>query len=264
VAGQAELVEALAPAGVPVLSLSARGGVEGATPGTWVRLVAPLEAQAAALAETVPTLRRARRGVCVVAAPSDGTTFARTVVRSLPEDLAVTEAPGPAAVAEAACGVAIWTGGAEGGAGLAASIASAGSRPVTLVGGPSLRDPVFLELAGGSAEGSVSVCSCADVSTSLDLAAQRFVQDFQSQFGSPPAPFAVEGWDAAHLLVRALREAGPTRADVRRWLAIAPEVEGLGGAYALAGGELVDPESAIRRYRVEGGRWVEAAPSAGA
>ena len=252
-AGQAELVATLAAAEVPLLSLSARGTVANAPGGTWFRFVAPVEAQARALAHAMPTIRASRRGVCVVAAPPDGTTYARDVVHLLPGDLAVTQVDDGTGVAAAGCGIALWTGNEEGGA----EIATGGSEAAILVGGPGLRDPRFLQLAGADAEGAISLCSCADLSTSLDLAAQRFIQDYQSEYGSPPGPYAVEAWDAAHLLIRAVREGGSTRAAIVALLAATRGVDGLAGSYRFLGGELADPESATRRFVVEGGRWLE-------
>ncbi len=251
-AGQAELAETLAAAGVPLLSLSSRGAVEGSPPGTWLRFVAPIEAQARTLALAVPTIHASHRGVCLVAVPSDGTTYARDVRRLIPDDLAVVQVAGGPEAAAAGCGVVLWTGDAEGGAQLARDT----GEDAILVGGPGLRDPRFVQLAEGAAEGAVSFCSCADVSTSLDLSAQRFIQDYQSDYGSPPGPYAVEAWDAAHLLIRAFREGGPNRVAAVASLARTTTVDGLAGSYAFAGGELADPGSAIRRATVEGGRWV--------
>jgi hypothetical protein len=68
----------------------------------------------------------------------------------------------------------------------------------------------------------------------------------------------VEGWDAAHLLVRAVRDGAPSRAAVTSFIAATTSDVGLGGPYAFAGGELADPEAATRRFVVEGGRWIEA------
>jgi ABC-type branched-subunit amino acid transport system substrate-binding protein len=256
-AGQAEVAGILGPAGVPLVSLSTRGAVEGAAPGTWLRLVAPVRELATALAAEVGSLRDARRGVCLMDAPADGSRFARAVRRSLTPDVAVDEVADPDEVAGAGCGVVVWTGGGEGAAELASGLASMPdeSRPV-LVGGPGLRDGGLLEQAGDAAEGAISVCSCDEVSTSLDLAAQRFIQDYQSQYGSPPGPYAVEAWDAAHLVARTIREGGSTREALVAALATTATLEGLGGPYTFAAGELADPLAAVRRYRVEGGRWV--------
>jgi branched-chain amino acid transport system substrate-binding protein len=251
---QAAVGEPLASAGVPVVSLSARGAVADPAPGTWLRLVAPIEAQARALIEGVDGMGSSRRGVCVVPAEPDGTTFARDVGRLLARSRTVVEIDDLDALSTAGCGVVVWAGGPEAGAAIAAAL---GPRQ-RLVGGPALLNPAFLELAGPAAEGATAFCSCADVSTSLDLAAQRFIQDYQSEYGSAPGPYAVEGWDAAHLLVRAVREGAPTRAGVVSSLAATGSEDGLGGSYVFTDGELAHPEAATRRFLVEGGRWIEA------
>jgi branched-chain amino acid transport system substrate-binding protein len=252
--GQAAVAGPLAAAGVPVVSLSARGAVVGAPPGTWLRLVAPIDAQATALVDGVRGIRAARRGVCLLPTDPDGTTFARDVRRLLARSPTAVEVPALDAMSTAACGVVVWTGRAEQGAAIANELGA----EQRLVGGPALLDPAFLELAGGAAEHAVAFCSCGDVSTSLDLAAQRFIQDYQAQYGSAPGPYAVEGWDAAHLVVRGVRDGGPSRAAVIAALSGIGAAEGLGGPYAFVGGELADPEAATRRFVVEGGRWIEA------
>jgi ABC-type branched-subunit amino acid transport system substrate-binding protein len=93
------------------------------------------------------------------------------------------------------------------------------------------------------------------VSTALGLGAQRFIQDYQSEFGTPPGPYAVEAWDAAHMLIEALEGAGSSRESLLARLASITRFEGLGRAYAFVGGELARPADAVRVYRVEGGRW---------
>lgn len=255
--GQAELVAELALAGVPLLSLSGRGIVAEPPDGGWLRLVAPVRTQAAVLADTVAGLRRAREGVCVVEAPADGTVLARAVVRSLARDFAVAEAEGAAEVGEAGCEVVLWAGDLIGGAELAASLAAIEPHPPVLVGGPAVRDPRFPGLAEGAE--AIAVCSCADLSTSLDLSAQRFIQDFQTEYGRPPGPYAVEAWDTAQLVLAALAEGEPSRASVWARIAVTRELPGLGGPYTFDHGELADPASFVRVYRVRGGRWLEVA-----
>lgn len=259
-AGQGALADALADARVPLLSLSARDAVGDPPPGSWLRLVPPLTAQAEALAGTASSLRAARSGICAVEVPADGTRFSRATRRALPAEPVVTDVAGPGDAHQAGCGVVLWTGGSTGAAQLALALSEMDPGPV-VVGGAALLDREFLELAGAAAEGWVAVCSCADVSTSLDLAGQRFVQGYQSEYGSPPGAYAVEAWDAAHLLIRGIREAGPTRQALVGWLSTAERFEGLGGTYALRHGELADPASAMRVYRLLGGRWTRVEPS---
>jgi hypothetical protein len=97
-----------------------------------------------------------------------------------------------------------------------------------------------------------------DVSTSTDLAAQRFIQDYQSEFGLPPGPYAVEGWDAARMLVAAFRAGAVTRETVRTALEVSTAFDGLARIYRSdLGGDLAEPAATLRLSQVEGGRWLE-------
>jgi ABC-type branched-subunit amino acid transport system substrate-binding protein len=125
-----------------------------------------------------------------------------------------------------------------------------------LIGGPSLRDGDFIDDAGASAEGALSVCSCAEVSNSLDLAARRFIQTFQSENGTAPGPFALEAWDAARMIIAGVDAAGPSRGELASWFSGVTRFDGLAGSYSWTDGELVSPRRFIRTYEVVGGRWV--------
>jgi ABC-type branched-subunit amino acid transport system substrate-binding protein len=247
---------------VPLLTLSAGGDLIDLEPGTRVRFVAPVRDQAIALANLALSRPRSRRGVCLAPAAADGARFDGFVTRALDPEADPIGASDADAVLAAGCGVVVWTGEGIGGAGLVLDL---DGTTIAVVGGSGLLDADFIEDAGSSAEGVLSVCSCADVSTSLDLVAQRFIQDYQSEYGSPPGPFAVEAWDAAHLLLQTLREPTPSRTAVANSIAETSSFDGLGGTYRFEGGELARPGASIRIYRVEGGRWilVEAAGETG-
>jgi ABC-type branched-subunit amino acid transport system substrate-binding protein len=248
--GQEALARALGE--IPLLSLSAGDHVNDLDPGRWLRFVAPVRDQAGALADLAISRPRSRRGVCLLPATVDA-GLDRALKRALAQEIEVNDALGAADVLGSGCGVVVWAGDGLGGAQLALELD--GTR-IRMVGGSGLRDPDFLEDAGRSAEGVLSICSCADVSTSLDLAAQRFIQDYQSEYGSPPGPFAVEAWDAAHLLLQILGEPMPSRNAVADSIAVTSSYDGLGGTYRFEGGELARPGASIRIYRVEGGRWI--------
>jgi branched-chain amino acid transport system substrate-binding protein len=254
--GLGGLVDILGTAGVPLLSLSSSDQIRGAAPGTFFRFVAPLSVQAASLANAVDALGRAHVDACLVVPPDEGTRFSNAVRHALSPGLRVIEQEGETAgVPLTGCGIVVWPGDGAGGAALASSLEDAPPPSPILIGGPGLREPDFLGEAGTAAEGAVAFCSCADVSTSLALGAQRFIQDYQSEFGSPPGPYAVEAWDAAHMLIEALEGAGPSRESVLARFASISRFEGLGSAYAFAGGELAHPAHAVLVFRVEGGRW---------
>jgi ABC-type branched-subunit amino acid transport system substrate-binding protein len=86
------------------------------------------------------------------------------------------------------CDVVAWAGSPDPGAELAQALPG----EVALVGGDRLLDPDFLDDGGVAAEGSRAICACAGVSTSTDPEAMRFIQDYQSEFGTAPGPYAVE------------------------------------------------------------------------
>lgn len=244
---QRTIAEALR--GTPFLSLSDRG-TDLSERGATLRFVAPLHDLATKLAGLAESLRSSRRGVCL-AAPSESDPLALYTRRSFPPDVRVTSAGGND-LTSARCGVVVWSGDGVG----AAEVAVGLDADVRLIGGPALRDADFVEDAGAAAEGTLSVCSCADVSNSLDLSARRFIQTYQSENGTAPGPYALEAWDAAGVIVEGLDAAGPSRAQLTSWLGGVTRFDGLASSYRWIGGEFVSPSTFIRTYEVVGGRWV--------
>jgi branched-chain amino acid transport system substrate-binding protein len=268
---QAEIGDALDSAEVPWITLSGAGSGLGDRGWTgWRRLVADQVVQGIALAQLVDSLRQSRQGVCVL---GDGTSAARSllgaavqalhaevVLRAIVPEAQPDLAAAANAVAAAGCGVALWGGGDAVGAALRRQLVQVGLRRMPFIGNDRIRDPGFLEAVGPAGEGVLAACPCVDVSTSTELAAQRFIQDYQSEFGLPPGPYAVEAWDAARMLVAAFREGAVTRGSVRAAVAATASFDGLAGTYVFApGGDLADPAASVRISRVEGGRWLELA-----
>ncbi len=263
---QAALGDALGAAGVPWISLSGAGSDLGERGWTgWRRLVANQRAEGRALGRLVGDLRGARRGLCVLEEPGlpAGRLLAavlRTAELPVRAQLAVDEA-GLAEVSEfvraSGCGAVVWTGEGALGAAVRRRLVEAGLRRVSFVGTGRIRDQGFLEAAGAAAEGALAVSACTDVLTSTALAAQRFIQDYQAEFGLPPGPCAVEGWDAARLLLAALEEGGTDRRSLAAALETVGSFEGLARTYRFAsGGDLGQPLEAVDTYEVEGGRWL--------
>lgn len=266
---QMALGDGLEAAGVPWISLSSAGVGLGERGWTgWRRLVADQVLQGRAIGRVLHGLRRARTGLCVL--EQEGlpagrlleaavrTAHAPLLLRTVVEDSpgAVTATVG--AVADAGCGAVLWGGEGALGASLRRRLVEAGLARVPFVGTERIRDGGYLEAAGEAAEGTIAVCPCADVSTSMRLAHQRFIQDYQAEFGLPPGPYAVEGWDAARLLVSVLRTGTPRRGEIREALRRTGAFEGLAAVYRFGpGGELLQPLRTVRTYRVEGGRWLE-------
>jgi len=236
---------------LPVVSLSGLGG--GGGRDAWVRMVAPLTTVADALAS-----RMGRSHPCVLSEDPPPDPLFDMLAERLPK--APAHAIDPASAAEVAsqagCSTVVWAGGPDAGAVAARELRPEG---VTFIGGDRLLDPDFLSGAGTAAEGSFALCPCATVSTSTDLAARRFVQDYQSQHGVAPGAYAVEAWDAAHVILRALDGGGTSRASVSASLDDLTQVDGLEGTHRYGpDGEPLDPRSLLRLYAVRGGRWIPA------
>jgi hypothetical protein len=234
---------------LPVVSLSDLG--EPGAGDAWTRLVAPMPVVADTLASGL------RQDVaCVLSEdPAPDPLSELLAERLTGAPVAAIDPAGAATVARnAGCDVVIWAGGPDAGAEAAEVLRPAG---VAMIGGDRLLDPDFLASAGTAAEGTFALCSCVSVASSTELAVRRFVQDYQSEHGTAPGPYAVEAWDAAHLVLRALHEGGATRAQVREWMGARTTLDGLVRTYRLdPRGELIDPASMLRLFRVDGGRWL--------
>jgi hypothetical protein len=236
---------------LPVVSLSGLGAGDGRP--AWIRMVAPLVTLADALAA-----RLRRSSVCIFSeSPAPDPLFG-LLAEGLPDATAQGVEPAHAADAarRAGCETVIWAGGPDAGGEAAPEIRLTG---LAFIGGDRLLDPDFLSAAGTGAEGSFALCACANVSTSTELAARRFIQDYQSEHGVAPGAYAVEGWDAAHVILRAVGDGRSTRSVVARSLDGLTVVDGLEGTHRFGtNGEPLEPRTLLRLYRVEGGRWVPA------
>jgi Periplasmic binding protein len=233
------------------VSLSGLGTGDGRQ--AWIRMVAPLVTLADALAA-----RLRRSSVCIFSeSPAPDPLFG-LLAQGLPGATARGVEPAHAADAakRAGCETVIWAGGPDAGGEAAPEIRLAG---LAFIGGDRLLDPDFLSAAGTAAEGSFALCACANVSTSTELTARRFIQDYQSEHGVAPGAYAVEGWDAAHVILRAVGDGGVTRSLVSSSLDGLTEIDGLEGTHRFGtNGEPLEPRALLRLYRVEGGRWVPA------
>jgi len=256
-------------AGIPTLSLSTLGTAlseQGWT--TWRRAVANQAEQAAALASFVGSLKSSSRGVCVVgdrSVAANGITV--RVARALGdlvglESSTAADGTGAAALAqrisEAGCGVVVWGGYSTAAVQLRLALDVAGLSDVVLVGSDALKDDDYVDAAGQAGEGTIVSCPCADLNTSGSINAQRFVQDFQTKYGTPPRVYAAEGVDVGRMFLAALRSGARTREEVATYFGRLGEFDGLAGTYVFeSNGELSGTSAAVRFYRDEGGRWVQ-------
>jgi len=254
--------------GLPTLTLSPLGpNLSGRGWTAWRRTVADVTMEGRAIGAFVDSVLPPRRGACVLGDGSSGSrALLGAVAASTTSDVVLrwhTDAAETGslrvarAVSRARCGAVVWGGSSTVGGLVRRALHEAGGRRISFVGGDAMKDPVYLAVAGRAGLGTVAACPCADLSTATDLASQRFIQDYQADFGVPPGAFAAESWDAAGMFVRAFR-AGAASAD--GVLAILWETEtyrGLAGTYVFRpDGELTRSSARVRLYRDEGGRWI--------
>jgi cystine transport system substrate-binding protein len=253
--------EQLGAAGIPVLSLSVLAGSPGET---WFPVVAGARRQATTLAGYVRGIR-GTGGSCLA---GDDTPYSRSMTdllnRSLRGALLATVTLDPAGdAAQAAatiersgCSAVLWTGYGIGAGELRNALTLSGAADVLMVGADAMKDDDYLDLSGSASDGTVVACSCVDLSTSTDEAAQRFVHDYQADYSTPPGNFAAEGWDAGGMLLRAFMAGDTTASEVLRELRTAPPFEGLATTYDLSSGPSSMSRLRVSLYRAEAGLWV--------
>jgi branched-chain amino acid transport system substrate-binding protein len=132
----------------------------------------------------------------------------------------------------------------------------AGLGDVTMLGGDGIKDDTFLSAAASAGEGTISVCPCADLISSTDPAAQKFVSDYKSKFGEDPGIYGGEGYDIAQLYIAAF-EAGKTdRQAITDFVRGSQGFQGLTKAYTWqSNGELATEAVLDFFYEDKGGAW---------
>ncbi len=132
----------------------------------------------------------------------------------------------------------------------------AGLKDVLMVGGDGIKDDTFISTAGSSAEGTVSSCPCADISTSTDPAAVKFIADYTAAYGDAPQIYGPEGWDIAQIYIAALK-AGNTAPDtITTFVQGLNAFPGLTKSYTFASNGELDPSARILFfYEVKNGAW---------
>ena len=265
---------------VPTLSLSALApDIPSYGWSSWRRLVPTQPRQADSLGALVSGSANSETGVCLVRDASPYSVALTGLLRSrlrrlvtkvitLSPDLGPADASGQAVadIDAAGCRTLVWTGFAASGAQLRTSLTTAGLSGVVMYGADALKDESFLTAAGAAGEGTIVTCPCADLSTATDPAAQRFVHDYQSQFGASPAVYSAEGWDLGAILLAAFRTGATGRGALAAALSAVREMRGLAGLYRWTDlGELTPEMAQVHTSIDRGQRWTPlvAAPAVG-
>jgi branched-chain amino acid transport system substrate-binding protein len=120
------------------------------------------------------------------------------------------------------------------------------------VGGDGINDSAFPTGAGATeSEGALITCPCIPPPPS-----GTFRTDFEAEYGSAPGVYAAEGYDAATVLLDAVKDGKRTRADVLAFVN-AYNKQGVSKSIKFDASGEVDPSVVvIWMYKVEGGKIV--------
>jgi branched-chain amino acid transport system substrate-binding protein len=126
----------------------------------------------------------------------------------------------------------------------------------------SANDFNFLRLAGDAANGVLLPSSKIYVTDALPAndpqkpVVERFVRDYEKKYGKPPATFAGNGYDAAMMLMNAIKQAGTDAAKIRDAIERTKDYVGVTAVYAYAPTDHygTKPESVVM-LTVKGGKF---------
>ena len=132
----------------------------------------------------------------------------------------------------------------------------AGLADVPMIGGDGIKDDTFITTAGDTGDGTLSSCTCADLSKSKDPAAQQFIKDYRSEFGEEPQIYGPEGYDIAQLYISAFKEGNTDRESITDYFHNLDGFEGLTKNYTFdETGELTPDARILFFYEVQKGKW---------
>jgi branched-chain amino acid transport system substrate-binding protein len=263
--------ERLSAAGITSISLSAVNP-DASSWRSWYAAVAPLADQAAGVAERLASSKNGRKGVCVASDGSAyGTEFVRAFEKSRVVDVVerstipseeVMPAPALHGIRSSRCRAMVYGGfGSDAGL-IRIQLDAAGLSRVRLAGSDAIRGHTFLDVTGPSGDGTIASCSCADLGATPNLPGQQFIHDFQSEYGTAPPAYAVEGWDVARIFASVIRSGTHTRSSIADAIASRDSFEGLVHRYAFTrSGELAPSARVVALDLAEGGRWLAAGTS---
>lgn len=115
-------------------------------------------------------------------------------------------------------------------------------------------DPGLIKAAGAQqANGAMASCPCLLAGFSKDPKAQKFTADYKAKFGVDPGTYSAEGYDAASLIIEAVKAGKTTGKDINDYLST---VNYSGVSKQLQFTPKGEPsQSTIFMYQVQNGTW---------
>lgn len=110
---------------------------------------------------------------------------------------------------------AVFFGGYYSAAGkLVKQLRDGGITTAKFLSGDGSLDAKFIEGGGAAAEGAFLSCTCSSAVGSTDPAVTKFASDYKAKYGSDPATYSAEGYDAANAFMMAIDAGKKTPADI--------------------------------------------------
>ncbi len=135
------------------------------------------------------------------------------------------------------------------------------------VGSSGIANKTFIDLAGAAAEGAVFPASRLILPSTIEPGSKwaKTVEEFSSaykkEYGSDIDTFAAHGWDAANIVVDAIREAGDSRSGIRDSIEKLKDYPGADGVFTYSPTDHAGLKvSALVMVMIENSQWVEAVP----
>jgi branched-chain amino acid transport system substrate-binding protein len=123
---------------------------------------------------------------------------------------------------------------------------------VELIGTGSLYSEELIKLGGSAVEGLHLTCSFYPLDPRPEV--QDFVTSYQAKYGKAPTMFAAQAYDAANLIIEALKNGATDRASLRDKLAAVKDFPGVTGKTSFDKNRDVD--KALTKLIVKDGKFV--------
>jgi branched-chain amino acid transport system substrate-binding protein len=108
---------------------------------------------------------------------------------------------------------AVFFGGYYAEAGLLVQQMRGAGVEATFVVADGVKDPGFVEAAGDAAEGTIITCPCLPPEEQ-----QEFFTAFEDAFGTAPATYSAEAYDAANVMLEGILEGNTDRESLLEWI----------------------------------------------
>jgi branched-chain amino acid transport system substrate-binding protein len=125
--------------------------------------------------------------------------------------------------------------------------------------GDGSRTDTYLKSAKPVNEGSVLTCPCVDPTQTDDAELKEFAADYEERFDEPVGVYGAEGWDATHIMIAAIRDAGAdvTRESVLEFVTNLEGFEGVTKTFEFdENGDIAATNRDVNVFTVEDGKFV--------